>query len=150
MSCTQRTVQEIFADEKLDHVYVLAIFPTWEYWQPTSLPVPLAAWIYEHCPDVAVEMMAILTGTPQFHATDDTRYLEGTFLSYPMFRIGFSPEQAEQFAQHWEVVTGGARDDFLFLEIERPGGTPPSPTDEDIRACIEDARRHFQSDRAAR
>jgi len=149
MSCT-RTVQDIFADEELDRVYAIAIFETWEHWRPTKLPEPLAAWLSTHCPGIVVEMTAILSGTPKFHATDDTRYMDGMFLPHPMFRIGFSPEQADQFAQHWEVVTGGARDDFMFMEITLERSTAPSPTDEDMRACIEDAWRYFQGDRAAR
>lgn len=137
MPSTPRCIEQIFEEEHPGRIYALAVFPEWDQWHPTNFPKSIAVWMSQHFPDVVIEPVVGWEGRTVDFPEGHELAIDSLTMPGPIFRIGFNAEQADRFNDYWHNETQGAWKDFLFLDIDFSLVNPPSPTDEDIRECID-------------
>jgi len=120
---TLRTYEQVAQEDPLTPVYVIAACPEWPHYDSKECPAVIRAWIEQHYPEVVIEPLSGLS----FHKTVSTKqeYPHGFLLCHlprPLFRIGFSEEQADHFFRAWSsppLDTPEAPRDFYWLTNER-------------------------------
>jgi hypothetical protein len=111
---------------KLDHgdsltIYAISISPEWEHWHPTDCPAPIREWLDKNCPDVTVQAVSGWDGVASLDIYGMQIIDNGAFPE-PMFRLGFSEQQAAQFDEWWSNPSNpGAEteENFWFLIVNR-------------------------------
>ena len=109
-----RTVEEVCKREGVDTIYCVAALPEWEHYDPEKLPEPIVAWGREHCPNATIERLAGFEDEYVLQS-EDAEELLSTFHLGPVFRLGFTPEQAQLFRQHWQAQQTAPPSDFYFF-----------------------------------
>ncbi len=101
--------------EKQQTVYAIAIYPTWEHWDPTACPLPIRVWLAEHCPKVTVNRVSGFKGMYVLEPEWACVVVNENTLPQPLFRLGFNERQAEEFERAWQNEANPSVDDFIFV-----------------------------------
>jgi len=124
-------------DVDLDTVYAIAISPFWSHWHHSNCPAPIRAWLNEHCPDVTVEAVSGWRGTACLDPYGQQIMNPDSF-PQPMFRLGLSAEQAEEFSRYWSAGPGTeTEDDFWFLIASKMNCFQPLELLDDVHFDLE-------------
>lgn len=121
MNTLPKIDQEFFDDQDKMRIYAIAVCPSWRHWQETECPRPIMGMLNSKYPDVSIERVSGWKGKVNF-APDSENTIDLADLPQPVFRLGLSDNQAEAFDKDLEALsaeTGNAREDFLFLTIDR-------------------------------
>lgn len=118
-----RSFEQVFLSDTATPIYVIAAFPEWKHYSPTELPVPIREWVELHYPKVEIER---LSGFACKHLTavdvnNPPQKFSIEHLPHPMFRLGFSLEQAAHFAEAWKsppLDDPDLPDNFCFLSCD--------------------------------
>ena len=100
-------------------VYVICPYPEWPHYDPDNFPAPLAEWMAQHCPDVAISRLSCFTQDNLVYlgeANEDKTISDLTHS--PIFLIGFNDEQAVHFSEAWKnppLNTPESPSDFYFI-----------------------------------
>lgn len=122
------TMHETFYDDLPTLTYYIGAVPSWKHYDPERLPLPIQDWLNMHFPGIAIERVSD-SELPEFIYTVDSDGVVGTFkcsadLPHPLFRVGFTADQAEVFRQAWTqppLKCPDGEDDFYLLEYEDYG-----------------------------
>ena len=84
--------------------FAVAPCPTWEHYNADSCPTPIIDWVAQHYPEVAIERISGFERKFAYSlaADEPEEGLEyAGQIPLPIFRIDFTPEQAEHFHLAW-------------------------------------------------
>ena len=113
--------QEFFDDQDAMRLYAIAVCPSWEHWHATECPRPIMDLIARKYSGVTVERVSGWKGKANF-APDSEEVIDLADLPQPVFRIGLSDSQAEDFVKDLQALsaeTGEKEEEFYFLHIDR-------------------------------
>jgi hypothetical protein len=92
--------------------------PEWAYYDPDDCPAPIRAWVQQHYPDVVIEQL-VADFESAYVLGGDSDIPDGLLNELtPVFRLGFSAEQAKHFRQAWSnppLDTPDSPTNFYFL-----------------------------------
>ena len=113
--------QEFFDDQDKMRLYAIAVCPNWEHWHATECPRPIKELMAMKYPDVSIELVSGWKGNANF-APGSEEIIKLAGLPQPVFRIGLSECQAEDFVKDLQALsaeTGEKEEEFYFLHIYR-------------------------------
>ena len=113
--------QEFFDDQDAMRLYAIAVCPSWKHWHATECPRPIMDLIARKYSGVTVERVSGWKGKTNF-APDSEEVIDLADLPQPVFRIGLSDSQAEDFVKDLQALsaeTGEKEEEFYFLHIDR-------------------------------
>lgn len=109
-----RTVEEVVKEDRTDTIYCVAAAREWEYYDLNMCPMPISAWMRKHCPEAEIEPLRGF-GKEYVQQGEDGPQLLSELAMDPLFRLGFTPEQAQLFCDQWDADCAVPPRDFYFV-----------------------------------
>lgn len=109
-----RTVEELCRREGIDTIYCVAAVPEWEHYDAEKCPEPIVAWGREHCPEATIERLGGFENEYE-RKSKEADSLLSTLPLGPVYRLGFTAEQAQLFQEHWRTQAATYPTDFYFF-----------------------------------
>ena len=121
MKAVPKIDQEFFDDQDKMRIYAIAVCPSWKHWHATECPRPIKEMMATKYPDVSFDLVSGWKGKTNF-APDSEKVIDLADLPQPVFRIGLSECQVEDFVKDLQALsaeTGEKEEEFYFLHIDR-------------------------------
>ena len=114
-----RTFEQVFLEDAVTPIYVVAAFSEWKHYSPTDCPAPIREWVEQNYPDVVIERLSgFACKYPSPVNGNNPPNFSIEHLPHPMFRLGFTLEQAAHFQEAWNsqpLDDPDLPDNFYFL-----------------------------------
>ena len=113
-----KPIAEIIAQSEKP-VYLICPDPEWPYFDLKNFPAPLAEWMAQHYPDVAISLLTCFALNSIVYVGDANEDKAISDLTRsPIFLIGFNEAQAAHFAEAWKnppLNTPESPNNFYFI-----------------------------------
>jgi hypothetical protein len=119
-----RTLEDVAKQDEERPIYLVAALPEWEHYDPDDCPAPIRAWVQQHYPDVVIEQL--VADFESAYVLGDDSDIPDELLNEltPVFRLGFSAEQAKHFRLAWSSppleATGSPTNIYFLVFYDRP------------------------------